>query len=175
MTSSDIIATCSVIVAVLAFFATAWQAWLSHRHNRLSVRPLLIWHTSRGNDPTRAGITYSVKNLGLGPAIVRDRYFTKNGERFTHPGMAIDEVKAFVEHVLGQQMQYHLHTFGLPGKDTAIPSQDEVVVADIKFPTLGANLLPTLQEMAGDIGFHINYKSMYGETFSLDIRLNRMG
>lgn len=84
--------------------------------------------------------------------------------------MAIDEVKAFVEHVLGQQVQYHLHTFGLPGKGTAIPSQDEVVVADIECPTLGENLLPTLQEMAGDIGFHINYESMYGETFSLDVR-----
>lgn len=170
MTTSDIIATCSVIVAVLAFFATAWQAWLSHRHNRLSVRPLLVWRISRRNDPTSAGIAYSVKNLGLGPAIIRDRYFTKNGERFTPPGMAIDEVKAFVEHVLGQQVEYHLHTFGLPGKDTAIPSQDEVVVADIVFSTPGADLLPTLQEMAGVIGFHINYESMYGETFSLDVR-----
>lgn len=170
MTPSDIIAICSVLVAVFAFVATAWQAWLSHRHNRLSVRPLLVWHIDRHNDPKHAGITYSVKNLGLGPAVIRERYFTKDGERFVSPGIPIDEVKAFVEHVFGQQVQYNLHTFGLPGKDAAIPSQGEVVVADIEFPTLGPDILPTLREIAGDIAFHVKYESMYGEPFSLEAR-----
>lgn len=170
MTPSDIIATCSVLVAVFAFVETAWQAWLSHRHNRLSVRPLLVWHINRRDDPKRAGITYSIKNLGLGPAVIRERYFTKDGERFVAPGIPIDEVKAFVEHVIGQQVQYHLHSFGLPGKDAAIPSQGEVVVIDIEFPTLGQDLLPTLRGMAGDIAFHIKYESMYGEPFSLEAR-----
>ena len=170
MKSSDIIAFCSLSVAVLVFLATAWQVWVSHKHNRLSVRPFLVLDTSRRIDLRHAGITYSVKNLGLGPAIIRDRYFTKNNERFTPSGIAIDEVKAFIEHVLGQQIPYRLHTFGLPGKNSAISSQGEVVVADIEFPTLKENLVPILQEISGDIGIHINYESMYGETFSLDIR-----
>ncbi len=167
MTSSDVIATCSVIVAALAFIATLWQAWLAHKHNRLSVRPLLVWHIARSNNPGSAGITYSVKNLGLGPAVIRDRYFTKDKNRFIVPGLATDEVHAFLESVLGRRVQYRLRGFGLPGKDSAIPSQSEFVIAAIDFPGLPASGLGNVEEMAGDINFHIKYESMYGEPFRL--------
>lgn len=169
MTSSDIIATCSVLVAVLAFIATAWQAWLAHRHNRLSVRPLLVWHIGRYNGQSSSGITYSVKNLGLGPAIIRDRFFTIDRNRFKPPATSTDEVSTFLESILARGVEYHLKSFGLPGKDAAIPSQAEVVIADINFPALSPSQLGTVEEMAGDIGFHIRYESLYGESFDFKV------
>jgi hypothetical protein len=167
MTSSDVIATCSAIVAALALIATFWQGWLAHRHNRLSVRPLLVWHVARSYSPNSARIAYSVKNLGLGSAIVRDRYFTKDEERFIAPDLKTDEVEAFLRHVLGQKFQYNMKNYGLPGRDAAIASQTEIVIADIEFPTLTASSLADVETIAGNIAFHVKYESMYKEPFQL--------
>lgn len=168
MSSSDIIATCSALIAVLAFLATAWQAWLAYNHNRLSVRPLLVWHISREVTPEGASIIYSVKNLGLGPAVIKDRYFTKDGVRFKPPVNSTDEVGAFLEFVFGQMLDYQLRVFGLPGRGAAIPSQGEVIIAKIHFPRARAGQLATFEELAGDVNFHILYESMYLQQFEFD-------
>ena len=165
MTSSDVIATCSVAVALLAFFATTWQAWLAHKHNRLSVRPFLAWHINRDSSSDGATITYSVKNLGLGPAVVKDRYFTKDGARFATPTLATDEVSVFLSSVLENKLRYQLRTFGLPGRGAAIPSQGEVVIGRIHFPGARTEQLDSFEEMAGDVDFHVEYESMYQERF----------
>lgn len=166
MSPSDIIATCSVVVAVLAFAATAWQAWLAYDHNRLSVRPLLAWHIRRETSADGATVTYVLKNLGLGPAVIKDRYFTKDGSRFQAPALATDEVNAFVASVLASKVAYHLKTFGLPGRGAAIPSQGEVVIGEIFFPSARLEQLSTFEELAGNIDFHVKYESMYREAFT---------
>jgi hypothetical protein len=166
MSPSDIIATCSVVIATLALLATGWQAWLAYDHNRLSVRPLLVWHIGRENSPEGASITYVVKNLGLGPAVIKDRYFTKDGARFKPPEMATNEVPAFLDFVLGRQVQYQLKIFGLPGRGAAIPSQGEVVIGKLFFPNTRFEQLAALEELAGDIDFHIEYESMYRQRFT---------
>lgn len=167
MTASDVIATSSVFVAILAFFATVYQAWIARHHNRLSVRPHLVWHIGRRNAPSGAGIVYSVKNLGLGPAIITERYFTKDGIRFVAPGLQTDEVPDFLHHVIGRKFEYRLNVFGTPGKNAAIPSQGEVVIADIDFPSQSLAQIATFEQVAGNVAFHINYESLYGEKFEL--------
>lgn len=169
MSATDVIATCSVLVAVLAFLATAWQGWLAHRHNRLSVRPHLVWHISRRNDQSSCGIVYSLRNLGLGPAVVLDRYFTKDGVRFAPTGLKTDEVPAFVAFALGNRVHYAVRAFGLPGKNAAIPSQGEVVVADLDFPGATSDQLKVVEELAGHVAFYVKYESMYEETFELHV------
>ncbi len=167
MSSSDIIATCSVIVAVVALVATFWQAWLAHKHNRLSVRPLLIWHSSRTNNAHSSRIAFSVKNHGLGPAIVEERYFTKDGSRFIPTGPKTDEVGEFLAHVVGTKLQYRLHTYGLPGKESAIPSQAEIVIADVEFPSLAPSSFSVLEQLVGEVDFHVEYHSLYEKKFHL--------
>jgi len=168
MSSSDIIAICSTVIAILAFLATTWQAWLAYNHNRLSVRPLIAWHIGREGAPDGASIIYSVKNLGLGPAVIKDRYFTKDGTRFESPVIATDEVSAFLEFVLGNKVDYQLKIFGLPGRGAAIPSQGEVVIAKIYFPGARSEQLAMFEELAGDINFHVRYESMYRQPFMFD-------
>ncbi len=167
MSPTDIIATCSVIVAVLAFFATAYQAWIARHHNRLSVRPHLVWHISRRNSAAGAGIVYSVRNLGLGPALVTDRFFTRDNVRFAPPGLQTDEVPDFLAFVLGTKINYKLNTFGLPGKSAAIPSQAEVIIADVELPGQQLAQVATAEAIAGKVAFHITYTSLYGEKFEL--------
>lgn len=117
-------------------------------------------------------MAYSVKNLGLGPAIIKDRYFIKGKTRFKPTGASTDEVSEFLESVLGHRVQYHLKLFGLPGKDAAIPSQSEVVIADIDFPAVPQCRLDVIEAMAGEVSFQIRYESLYGESFDLKVVSN---
>jgi hypothetical protein len=167
MTPTDIVAFASLAIAVFAFFATSWQAWIAYKHNRISVRPLLVWHVSKFNTKDSTGISFSVRNLGLGPAIIRDRYLVKDGNRFVPADQKSDEVPAFVDHVFGKKVNYQLKEFGLPGKGAAIASQGEVVVASLEFLQVLAPVLTGIIESAGDVAFHIHYESMYGEKYEL--------
>lgn len=166
MTSSDIIATCSLVVAALALIATFWQGWLTHRHNRLSVRPLLVWHIDRRNCKGSCSITFLVKNLGIGPAVIKDRYFTKDNSRF-NPNISTDEVGEFLKYAIKDKIKYELKRYGLPGKGSAIPSQVEFVVAEIDFPELPGDKFWSVNHLLGGIDFRVDYESMYKEPFDM--------
>lgn len=79
LSSADIIATGSLITAffslVVAFFSfviTIVQAYITRRHNKLSVRPLIEVNTiKRRNEP----VSIFLINHGLGTAIINEVYF----------------------------------------------------------------------------------------------------
>jgi len=164
LSTSDVISLSSAVIALCALFATFWQAWLAHRHNRLSVKPLLVWHVERLNTSAAARVSYVVRNLGLGPALVQERFFTHNGLRFYPPALASDEVQAFAQHVFGDKIEYRLHRFGLPGVGAAIAPGDQVIIAELEFPSLSAAQLPIAIEVAGQLAFHVGYKCLYGRS-----------
>jgi hypothetical protein len=67
MDASDLVAVCSVVIAVAALAVSGYQSWLARDHNRRSVRPALQFASS-----WRAGSTAGLQlsNVGLGPALV---------------------------------------------------------------------------------------------------------
>jgi hypothetical protein len=167
MQNSDYIALASAFIATLAFGATMWQGWITRRHNHLSVRPLLVWHVARNNSPEFAEITFSLKNKGIGPAIISDRYFTVRGERFIPTGLKTDEVQELVQTTLARQFEYTLRQFGLPGNDAAILPQEEITVAKIAFHRMGPDVLTEVAKSIDYIEFCTDYKSLYGHKFKL--------
>lgn len=168
MNNSDYIALGSAIVSICALFATGWQGWLAYQHNRLSTKPHLVWHIARSSlGQTGSSISLSIKNLGLGPAIVRDRYLSRNGARYKPQGLATDEVRDLIKEVFAQKIPYVLRQFGLPGVDSAIASGQEIIIASIEFPELSFDHLQNAIEVAGDVGFHMHYESIYKQRFEL--------
>lgn len=167
MNTTDVIATCSLVVAALAFISTTFQLWSTHRHNKLSVRPLLTWHIARRAEKDGTTIAYVLRNHGLGPAVVNDRYFSKDAVRFKPPQLALDEVTAFVAFALGTKVPYQLKSYGLPGIGAAVPSQGEVTIGELFFPGVPPDRLAVVEELAGEVHFHVEYESMYGEKYSL--------
>ncbi|WP_300087412.1 hypothetical protein [uncultured Nitrosomonas sp.] len=76
--------TTSLFVAILAMAATNYQAWLTRRHNRLQVQPLIMLEYPMEAKPTIDGshqIGCRLHNIGLGPADVSNVRFMLNGKR----------------------------------------------------------------------------------------------
>lgn len=169
MSTPDIISTVAAVIALCALFATAWQAYIAREHNRLSVRPALVLH--RANVVTNDGteISFSVRNCGIGPAIVRERLFHVEGKRFLPSTQPNDQVQCLCEAVLGGKIEYLLREHGLPGEGAPIPPNGEHIVARIFFQGVQPPLIDSLLQSIPEVTFHIHYESLYKERFVLNV------
>jgi hypothetical protein len=75
--------TTSLFIAASAMIATCYQAWLSRRHNKLQVKPLIMLEYPIEANPTTDGshlIACQLHNIGLGPANVSNLKLTLNAK-----------------------------------------------------------------------------------------------
>jgi hypothetical protein len=167
MTSADKIALAAAFIAACAFVVTLWQAHVARAHNRLSVRPLLVW--SRDRVITEAGveIAFTVRNFGIGPAMIERRFFTVDGSMFEAPAGSSDEVEALVHAVFGTPLPCQLKQHGLPGVGAAIPQGGEHVIAKLFFQNYRAEAVDAMVKELPKVAFQINYKSLYRESYTL--------
>lgn len=79
----------------------------------------------------------------------------------------MNEVKEFLEFVYGDRIHYKLKEFGLPGIGSAIASGQEILIANIEFPKVHFDHLQSAVELAGRVGFHVIYESIYQDRVEL--------
>ena len=79
MGASIVIAFCGVVIAVASLGLSAYVAWATQNHNRLSVRPLL---GLTATFPVGATAGLRLTNSGLGPARIISSQLTFDGTQF---------------------------------------------------------------------------------------------
>lgn len=79
MDANTVIAICGVVITVASLNVSAYVAWATRKHNRLSVRPLLGLTTTF---PVGATAGLRLTNSGLGPARIISSQLTFGGEQF---------------------------------------------------------------------------------------------
>lgn len=164
LSNSDWIAMSSAVIAVCAFFATAWQAWLTRKHNRLTVTPRITSSTDTTINDNHIEIKLTVRNVGVGPALVEGRYFTIDGEKFSANGQEL--VPAICSTVFGTAFRYRIAQDGMIGGKGIIPAGSEIVIAKLIFPDLGPQAKPAVFGAASRANFVVKYKCLYGRRFT---------
>lgn len=167
MTASDYIAICSVFIAMCAVYATYWQTQHSRRHSELSVRPLLCWHKKKKTTDAGCIVTFTVKNLGLGPAIVRKRFFTVGSEKFDVEPDDDGLVETVASKAIGDKFVFRVLQSGTPGEGSALPSSGDFLIAELLFAGMGTNAAEAALRSLPDLDFVVEYESMYKERFRL--------
>ena len=119
MKAADVIAAAGAVIALLSLFATMWFAFLTRRHNRLSVRPYLDHHLL--TSPT-GPVTFKLLNAGIGPAIVRRCVYILDDNRYpiadqTFPQAIEDEIRRVRLNGVADYMAIAPHTC-LPAGET---------------------------------------------------------
>lgn len=79
MDANTVIAICSVVIAVASLAVSAYVAWATRKHNRLSVQPVLGFRTTYSADDISGLLLI---NSGLGPAKIIKTWLTYNGVQF---------------------------------------------------------------------------------------------
>lgn len=160
---ADVIALGAAVVALCALFSTIWEAKQAREHNRLSVRPILSLERRRIVSAAGVEMIFILENCGVGPALMKDRYFTVNGER-----VESDSAHALLDSIVGDRFNFFLKHSGLPGTEAPIPAGREQVLAHIVFPGASSTTADHYLESIKHIGLRIKYESLYGEEQTLD-------
>ncbi len=155
-----ITAIATVVIALAALVLSLWQFRASRIHNKLSVRPLLVFDASY--DPTVRGFGLRVSNKGVGPAVMLDFRVLADGKDETasapHPWAdalrKVDLNYTFVQH------------FSL-GLDTAISPQETVPLITADQDQISGDIVHHMKNRLPRIGIVISYKSVYGEHFTV--------
>jgi hypothetical protein len=90
MDVASITAVCAIIIAVLSLAVSVVEASSAREHNRKSVRPLLMLMRVHRSGSSWTGL--SVRNVGLGPAIVTESIVRVDGTdagEWTHPAVGL--------------------------------------------------------------------------------------
>jgi hypothetical protein len=136
--SIDFMALGSLATAVCALVATIWQAAISRKHNRLSVRPMLTLYRREIDG------VITVKNNGSGPAIIQSYELYFGGKQ-----VALDAMDGVLPTLSD-----------LPDLTPGVAIAVGEAIDLVKSVTLldGSNVKPL-----EDLKFRIVYRSIYGE------------
>jgi len=152
----DLVTTiATIVIAIAAFVLSIWQFYASRTHNKLSVRPLLVFEAFY--DPTSRGFGIFVMNKGTGPAIISDFRILVDGDDKTTsaPNPWAQALKN-----LDLNYKFIQHISLLP--ESAISPQERLplITADKTQITDGIRL--HMKQKLPRVGIEILYRSVYG-------------
>lgn len=159
----------AAIIAVCALGVSFYQASATRRHNRLSVRPHLVVSADKSNDNGRAMFVARLKNNGLGPAVVRKYEIFLDGSLFPIGDSGV--VASTVASVLGRptpHVAYHRIGVG-----DSIAKDQELILLSVGFSCTSQQDYQLAMKAFERITSHIQYESMYGQSFSCDSRASK--
>lgn len=127
------------------------------------MRPHLVWSIDRNYSNEDLTITFTLLNQGIGPALIRDRYFELDGKRFH-----ADDVEVLAKTILEGQFSYHVTKNGLPGIGSSMPPSGKVVIAKVAIDIKVPEDRKKVEAILNRTSFKVRYESLYQETLKLE-------
>lgn len=140
----------AVAISILALGVTFWQAHLARMHNKLSVRPCLVGHSSCSDDL----YSLTVRNDGLGPAIITAARVSVHGVLVEGQGGELVQ-KAFGE-VEGVELIEHEFFY----IEFVLPAGHSISICKVRFLK---EVCDKDWYLASKLSLEIEYKSAYNE------------
>lgn len=171
---SIVIACVSMVVALVTALFTAYQAFLSRCHNRLSVRPALtLWTDEYEQDfvnhkTGRADKYYMLRcdllNNGIGPAILKDYSVSFDGEKIgsSHDRRALEAAIQDKIDTEGGILKNSVSVFGL---EYPFPAGDKKTLIEIGAPMHFDFDKKKYQDFLDKFDADLSYECMYGKRF----------
>lgn len=159
MSSSDSIALAAAFVSLCALCAVIWQGYLTWKHNKLSVKPNIdVLIDLKRIDPVKI----TIKNHGLGPAIVDKIYFIINDESYDLSTVA--PMVAFINKYfpdIAEPITHHA-TQG----QSVIGSNNEVMLIEFCGSDVDNSLFDKVHNMLKNLTIIIEYSCVYGRKYN---------
>lgn len=160
MNASTVIAVCSVVIAVGSLGVSAYVAWATREHNRLSVRPFLRLSTAFVSG-TPAGLI--LINSGLGPArIISSQLWFGDEEIGAFNQPIVDEFRKRLLHDHVLDSRPHAATLG--GHPFLATDHQQFLLSVDRYNKGVDGKFAQLIE--GQLRLEIQYESIYGERFT---------
>jgi len=158
---AEIIALAAMFIALGALVVSFWQGFLTRKHNRLSVRPHLTFERDLGDREDSFGI--HVVNNGLGPAIYSAFTLTVDGG----DSVRIENTIGWAE-ALSRAGLSGPFFFRFPEVGEALAGGGTIALLTCEEPASQGIIM--LKEAIDRLTLTINYRSIYGETFTVAMK-----
>lgn len=159
----------AVVVSLCALLLTVYTAWLSRRHNLISIRPRLASFVQNGlgNEPEGdpyLRIDVGLTNTGLGPALISSYELLVDGVPV--PADEPEIMFASIRAVMAEDYIHPLCSFGSlkKGYVMAVGERFPVAVLAIRRPS------PGIKAAMKRFHLRVRFLSLYGESFIYDTR-----
>jgi hypothetical protein len=145
------------------------------KHHRLSVRPLMIKFERFTIENDGVSFVVGVKNVGVGPAVIRSiRFFFKKEEVISSGNWSDAPLELCRRCLAGTEIRGWSKAHGSLGQGAAIAHGDETVFLHAFFPfeqrpgdrtskLTADQIKTTVRNACGDSGYVVNYTSIYGD------------
>ena len=150
----------SNVIAICAFGATFWQAHLTRKHNKFSVKPYLTtWNT------TEDGYNVvKIINNGIGPAHIKSFSIFVDGQRVAGENLE-PHIKCLNIIFSGYEFSWYGSYLGV---DYMMPSNEQKALVAFKFTGQKIPNPIELDHILKRARLVINYESIYEEKFKFD-------
>ena len=133
----------AIFIALLAIFVSFYESFENRNHNRLSIKPYINASMFSKNNSYEV----SIKNAGLGPAIVENFQVYANDKEVRNWNRALDEINL-----------NKYSWMSMLAKGDILSSGDEMILIR----------LDTVQPERFNLKFKLTYKSAYEEIFTVE-------
>ena len=166
-----IIAMAAAAIALLTAAFTAYQTYLSRRHNRLSVKPHLSVSWEESENGGQFTLRRPLRNQGLGPAVVT-AYTVLFEDKELGTGKESGDLRDSMQEKIRQLDAISGFSHGVLAINSAIENNSTKDLLAVKVKISEGFSRNKYRDFFGKIHFIIKYRSMYGDCFLIDTRIS---
>lgn len=123
---SDYLPFASIVIALVALYVSFRVFVVNRRHNKLSLKPLLIFRADTSHSKGKA--RFYILNKGLGPCIIEEFIFSYNEKKDPRVWVAFDQVKKEFNYKMRDfNSKYNLKVYPLKGYSVT-PDEDKTLL-----------------------------------------------
>jgi len=158
MTTETLISLSAAAISLSAFGVALWQGYVTRKHNRLSVKPMLHFDLGMiGGD-----FVLQLKNTGVGPALITNWHVTFSDETIG------DNPNQIAINLLDELEVGHLGgTVYLPGRKQAMAPGDAYIIMNINDVGSDHEVESRIRNDVQWLKVTFEYESIYGEKYSV--------
>ncbi len=167
-----IIAVCAILISAASFYATYLQADAANKQVKAMTLPMIQYGHGNAMGDDEKMINFSLKNAGVGPALIRSVEFSYQGKQYPNIFKLLhgccDQITSQFYTPEKQAADALPQFITSPLVNTIIPGQDNHVFLKFKYQEESQELWELLNEIRFDFGFKACYCSMLDECYQVD-------
>jgi hypothetical protein len=156
--------TPELVLSMLALGCSIYAILQTRKYNLLSQMPHLELPVDKDRSDEGIKLSLKLRNTGLGPAIILDRWYSFSDQRYQ--SKLADPAEELAAHCFAGKVPYKLRRHGLPGIGCIMPAGGEMCIYEIFFPGLKREQEEAVSKLAAHIDFQGRYRYIHGDTFS---------
>lgn len=167
--ADTVIAAMAMLVALITGIFTAYQAYLTRRHNRLSVRPHVSTWVHEEKTPDYYIIRCEVLNNGIGPAILRDYSVFYQGTKIGS-NQERKALEAAIKEKLNSLQGIVKKNVSVFGKEFSLLAGSRHVLFEMKIAMHAQFDEKIYQDFVDRFDADFSYRCMYGQKFKFSTK-----